>query len=208
MKTFVLNGHQGNARRRILQESPDPAAAIRSLRQILLAMFLGVMELRRSNPIEWQLTGSHFDLLIFRFWPPAARRDLSVSRWSVTTRSCRSRPLADLADPFVRACALWLAHSVAAPLPLDEWCYLRGLKLDFIRPGKPTENGFIESFNGRLRDECLNVNQFTSIEHARAALQNWRDDYNHRRPHGSLGNLTPSEYAIKVQKTDRKAPKL
>ena len=91
---------------------------------------------------------------------------------------------------------------------LDEWCYLRGVKLDFIRPGKPTENGFIESFNGRLRDECLNVNEFTSIEHARAVLQNWRDDYNHRRPHGSLGNLTPSEYAIKGQKTDREAPKL
>jgi putative transposase len=95
-----------------------------------------------------------------------------------------------------------------APEPLDEWCYLRGVKLDFIRPGKPTENGFIESFNGRLRDECLNVNEFTSIEHARAVLQNWRDDYNHRRPHGSLGNLTPSEYAIKGQKTDREPPKL
>jgi putative transposase len=91
---------------------------------------------------------------------------------------------------------------------LDEWCYLRGVKLDFIRPGKPTENGFIESFNGRLRDECLNVHEFTSMEQARTVLQNWQDDYNHRRPHGSLGNLTPSEFAMKGQKTDSEASKL
>jgi putative transposase len=91
---------------------------------------------------------------------------------------------------------------------LDEWCYLRGVKLDFIRPGKPTENGFIESFNGRLRDECLNVHEFTSMEQARTVLQSWQDDYNHRRPHGSLGNLTPSEYAMKGQKTDSEASKL
>jgi putative transposase len=91
---------------------------------------------------------------------------------------------------------------------LDEWCYLRGVKLDFIRPGKPTENGFIESINARLRDECLNVHEFTSMEQARTVLQSWQDDYNHRRPHGSLGNLTPSEYAMKGQKTDSEASKL
>ena len=83
---------------------------------------------------------------------------------------------------------------------LDEWCYRRGVKLDFIRPGKPTENGFIESFNGRLRDECLNMNEFASLEHARATLKIWRDDYNHWRPHGSRGNLTPSEYAKRGRK--------
>jgi len=91
---------------------------------------------------------------------------------------------------------------------LDEWCYQRGVKLDFIRPGKPTENGFIESFNGRLRDECLNVNEFTSLEHARATLLSWQQDYNHIRPHGSLGHLTPSEYAIRGQKTDTEASNL
>jgi putative transposase len=91
---------------------------------------------------------------------------------------------------------------------LDEWCYQRGVKLDFIRPGKPTENCFIESFNGRLRDECLNVNEFVSLEHARATLKTWREDYNHTRPHGSLGRLTPSEYANRGQKTDPEAPRL
>jgi putative transposase len=91
---------------------------------------------------------------------------------------------------------------------LDEWCYLRGVKLDFIRPGKPTENGFIESFNGRLRDECLNVYEFATLEVAREVLRSWRHDYNHHRPHGSLGRLTPSEFAMKCQETDLEAPKL
>ena len=91
---------------------------------------------------------------------------------------------------------------------LDEWCYQRKVKLDFIRPGKPTENGFIESFNGRLRDECLNVTEFVSLEHARAVLHRWREDYNHHRPHGSLGNLTPSEFARRGQKSDVGAPSL
>ncbi len=91
---------------------------------------------------------------------------------------------------------------------LDEWCYQRGVRLDFIRPGKPVENGMIESFNGRLRDECLNVNEFTSIELARSTLQSWRQDHNHRRPHGSLGNLTPSEFAERSQKRDPEAAKL
>lgn len=81
-------------------------------------------------------------------------------------------------------------------------------KLDFIRPGKPTENGFIESFNGRLRDECLNVNEFVTIEQARTVLEAWRHDYNHHRPHGSLGHLTPREYEIKGQKPDLDAPHL
>ena len=91
---------------------------------------------------------------------------------------------------------------------LDEWCHLRGVKLDFIRPGKPTENGFIESFNGRLRDECLNVHEFATLDQVREVLRSWRNDYNHHRPHGSLGQLTPSEFAIKGQKTDPEAPKL
>jgi putative transposase len=66
---------------------------------------------------------------------------------------------------------------------LEEWAYRRGVKLDFIHPGKPTENGHIESLNGRLRDECLNVTQFLSIEDARAQIEAWRMDYNGHRPH-------------------------
>jgi putative transposase len=82
---------------------------------------------------------------------------------------------------------------------LEDWAYHRGVQLDFIRPGKPVENAFIESFNGRLRDECLNVNQFVSLDDAKAKIEAWRIDYNQRRPHGSLGNLTPNEYARQRQ---------
>jgi len=84
---------------------------------------------------------------------------------------------------------------------LEEWAYQRGVKLDFTHPGKPMENGHIESFNGRLRDECLNVTQFTSIEDARSQIERWRIDYNVSRPHSSLGHLTPSEFAIRSQET-------
>jgi putative transposase len=82
---------------------------------------------------------------------------------------------------------------------LEDWAYQRGVQLDFIRPGKPVENAFIESFNGRLRDECLNVHQFTSIEDAKTKIEAWRIDYNQRRPHSSLGHLTPNEYARRGQ---------
>jgi putative transposase len=84
---------------------------------------------------------------------------------------------------------------------LEEWAYRRGVKLDFIHPGKPTENGHIESFNGRLRDECLNVTQFTSLDDARRQIEAWRIDYNGHRPHSSLGHLTPIEYARNRQET-------
>lgn len=82
---------------------------------------------------------------------------------------------------------------------LDEWAYRRGVELAFTQPGKPTENAFIESFNGRLRDECLNVHSFVSIAHAQRLIEEWRRDYNDRRPHGALGRLTPSEYAQQGQ---------
>jgi transposase InsO family protein len=71
---------------------------------------------------------------------------------------------------------------------LEDWAYRRGVQLDFIRPGKPVEDAFIESFHGRLRDDCLNVHQFASIEDAQARIEAWRVDYNQRRPHGSIGH--------------------
>jgi putative transposase len=77
---------------------------------------------------------------------------------------------------------------------LEDWAYRRGVQLDFIRPGKPVENAFIEAFNGRLRDECLNVHQFASLADAKAKIETWRLDYNQRRPHSSLGDLTPNEF--------------
>jgi putative transposase len=77
---------------------------------------------------------------------------------------------------------------------LDAWAYRKGIKLSFIRPGKPIENAFAESFNGRLRDECLNTNWFLSVSHAREVIESWRKDYNTVRPHSSLGGLAPQEF--------------
>ena len=82
---------------------------------------------------------------------------------------------------------------------LEDWAYRRGVQLDFIRPGKPVENAFIESFNGRLRDECLNVHQFTSLGRGPTIIEAWRLDYNQRRPHSSLGHLTPNEFVAQRQ---------
>jgi putative transposase len=78
---------------------------------------------------------------------------------------------------------------------LDEWAYRKGVKLSFIRPGKPIENAYIESFNGKFRDECLNTNWFMSLKHARDVIEEWRRDYNEVRPHSSLKGCTPKEYA-------------
>lgn len=78
---------------------------------------------------------------------------------------------------------------------LDEWAYRCGVKLNFIRLGKPIENAYVESFNGRLRDECLNTNWFLSLKHAREIIEDWRRDYNEVRPHSSLKGFTPKEYA-------------
>lgn len=77
---------------------------------------------------------------------------------------------------------------------MDQWAYRHGVQLEFIRPGKPMENGYIESFHGRLRDECLNVQLFYTIGDARKKLDAWREDYNQVRPHGSLGKQAPEEF--------------
>jgi putative transposase len=75
------------------------------------------------------------------------------------------------------------------------------VQLQFIRPGKPVENAFIESFNGRLRDELLYGELFMEMLDARRKLEAWRRDYNENRPHGSIGKLTPTEYADQVRTT-------
>lgn len=79
---------------------------------------------------------------------------------------------------------------------LDQWAYERGVLLHFIEPGKPQQNGYIESFNGKFRDECLNEHWFRSLPHARRIIEEWRVDYNVNRPHSSLGNLTPEEFRL------------
>lgn len=87
---------------------------------------------------------------------------------------------------------------------LDAWAYWKKIKLDFIRPGKPIENAYIESFNGRLREECLNDQLFLSLEDAQRKLEAWRIDYNEARPHSSLGNRTPQEF-VQMQSENRAA---
>ena len=84
---------------------------------------------------------------------------------------------------------------------MDAWAYRHGTHLDFIRPGKPVENGYIESFNGRLRDECLNVNLFFSLEDTREKLEVWRQDYNQARPHSALGDEAPKAFAAAWSKS-------
>ena len=78
---------------------------------------------------------------------------------------------------------------------LEAWVMAHGVQLCFIRPGRPVENGFIESFNGRLRDECLNVEWFSSLGDAREKLAKFREHYNHQRPHSSLGDQAPAVFA-------------
>lgn len=78
---------------------------------------------------------------------------------------------------------------------LDQWAYENNVRLDFIRPGKPVENAFIESFNASFRKECLNAHWFQTLEEAKNKIEQWRQAYNDDRPHSSLGNLPPTEYA-------------
>lgn len=79
-----------------------------------------------------------------------------------------------------------------------KWCQESNIEWHYIAPGKPMQNGFVESFNGSFRDECLNEILFSSLAHARAEIQAWKEDYNSNRPHSSLGNSTPSEFAMKT----------
>ena len=78
---------------------------------------------------------------------------------------------------------------------LDEWAYAVGLQLRYIQPGKPQQNAYIESFNGKFRDECLNEHWFMSMRHARQLIEEWRQDYNAQRPHSAIGYQTPDQFA-------------
>jgi len=78
---------------------------------------------------------------------------------------------------------------------LDQWAYRNGVPLKLIAPGKPTQNAFVESFNGRFRDECLNDHWFETLAAARAVIAEWRRDNNERRPHSALHYRTPAEFA-------------
>jgi putative transposase len=78
---------------------------------------------------------------------------------------------------------------------VDLWAYQHQVRIDFSRPGKPTDNAYIESFNGTFRDECLNAHWFESIADARAIVESWREEYNESRPHRALGEVPPAEFA-------------
>ena len=109
---------------------------------------------------------------------------LRVVRTLELLREQRGLPKTLVSDngPEFRGCAL------------DAWSYARQVELRFIDPGKPIQNAYAESFNGRFRNECLNEHWFASLPEARRIIEDWRTDYNHVRPHGSLGNATPSEF--------------
>lgn len=81
---------------------------------------------------------------------------------------------------------------------VEQWAYDNGVEWHFIEPGKPTENAYVESFNGKFRDECLNENWFTTLADARQKIEQWRKDYNQARPHSALGYRTPNEFRIEA----------
>ena len=91
--------------------------------------------------------------------------------------------------------SLVLHRAELTSMAILRWSQERKVEWHYIAPGKPQQNAFVESFNGRLRDELLNETLFTSLAHAREALAIWKDDYNTVRPHSGLGNLPPAEYA-------------
>ena len=86
---------------------------------------------------------------------------------------------------------------------MDRWAYDNKIVVDYSRPGKPTDNAFVESFNGSFRDECLNAHWFLSLEDAAEKIEAWRQEYNHYRPHRSLDDMTPAEFIEAYQKEKR-----
>lgn len=85
------------------------------------------------------------------------------------------------------------------------WCQESGVEWHYIAPGKPTQKAFVESFNGRFRDECLNDTLFAALSDARIAISKWRNDYNNERRHSALGNIPPAEFAMKQALDDKAA---
>jgi len=127
------------------------------------------------------------------------------------TRECLAIEV-DTSIPGLRAARVLEQIAATRPLPkyivcdngpeftgsaFDAWAHRRGVRVHFIRPGKPVENAYAESFNGKLRDECLNENWFVTMSDARSRIEAWRLDYNQVRPHSGLDNLTPSEFALR-----------
>lgn len=162
----------------------------------------------------------------------AANRRWCLDFMSDTLSNGRTFRCLSIVDEFTREClAIHVAHSIPSVavievlewlreergLPevlvsdngseftsraFDAWAYARGVKLEYIQPGKPVQNAFIESFNGSLRDECLNLHWFQSLADARRVIEAWREDYNTVRPHSSLQGCTPRAWADQHQGCD------
>ena len=97
-------------------------------------------------------------------------------------------------------CFVWCYGTEFTSQAMDLWAYQNGMKIDFSRPGKPTDNAFVESFNGTFRAECLNAHWFGTLGEAKRLIEAWRQEYNESRPHRSLGERTPSELQPKPSK--------
>lgn len=102
---------------------------------------------------------------------------------------CRGRPVTIVSDN----------GTELTSMAILKWCQETGVEWHYIAPGKPTQNAFVESFNGRFRDELLNETLFSSLAQARLAISNWKEDYNNHRPHSALGNISPAEFAMKIR---------
>jgi putative transposase len=166
-----------------------------------MCLHCGPMPVPSAPHKRWSMDFVHdqlFDGRLFRILTavyqlsresPLTEVELSMSgQWVADALEARATDMPAPVSITVEHCSEFTSKT------LEDRAWRRGVKLDFIRPGKPAENGPIESFNGRLRDECLNVMQFMSLDDARAKIEAWRVDYNQRRPHSSLGHLTPSEF--------------
>jgi putative transposase len=155
-----------------------------------------VMRIRQRRRIRWNGTVTS---------PTAARPN---QRWSIDFVSdCVSTGkvirMLTMVDDCTRECPSIEVDTSLGGLrvrrvldrALAAWSEERGVRLEFIQPGKPVQNAYVESFNGRLRDECLNANWFTSLNDARRKIEEWRQDYNQQRPHSSLHYLSPAAFA-------------
>jgi hypothetical protein len=139
------------------------------------------VKLSQGATLELAQNSPSFESLSFERRLPAARVIQVLERLEIT----RGLPRSIVVDngPEFRSQAL------------DEWAYRRGVQIDFIEPGKPVQNPFVESLNGKMRDECLNQNWTRDVPEARVVIEEYRQDFNEVRPHSSLGQKTPSEFA-------------
>jgi putative transposase len=160
--------------------------------------------------------------------PSAVNERWSIDFVSDQLANGRRFRVFNVVDDFTRECVLQIADfsisgqrvvnelervSMSRPLPktivcdngpeltsnaMFLWSQERGVKLHFIQPGKPTQNAFVESFNGKFREYCLDLNWFTSLDDARLRIARWREHYNHVRPHRSLKRTPPAVFAASV----------